>query len=123
VSDDDRPPGWPKGVNRIRVDDLGRIGIDDENRLYWDGKRVSVRQTVILHGIEKFLAVVVATFAVLGGLGGFVSGLNNASIFLCARGIHWMSCPLPESSPPPSPTPSAGPPAQTPSNLTESKPK
>jgi hypothetical protein len=32
-------------------------------------------------------------FAVLGAVGGFVTGLNNASVFLCARGIHWLSCP------------------------------
>jgi hypothetical protein len=33
-------------------------------------------------------------------IGGFVTGLNNASVFLCARGIDWLSCPPPPSTPP-----------------------
>ena len=32
----------------------------------------------------------VTFFAVLGGVGGFITGFNNASIFLCAREIRWL---------------------------------
>jgi hypothetical protein len=31
--------------------------------------------------------------AILGGLGGFASGVNNASVFLCARHVAWLGCP------------------------------
>jgi hypothetical protein len=37
---------------------------------------------------------------VLGGTGGFATGLNDASVFLCARGQHWLSCPTPVSGRP-----------------------
>jgi hypothetical protein len=35
----------------------------------------------------------VSIFAVLGGLGSFVTGFNNASVFFCSRGHDWLSCP------------------------------
>ena len=90
---DNPPSGWPSSVRRLHIEDLERLGIDVANQLFWDGKRVEVRQTVVLSRLQKAVAFVIALFAVLGGLGGFVTGLNNASVFLCARGHHWLTCP------------------------------
>jgi hypothetical protein len=90
------PPRWPAGVQPIRVADLGRLGIDGENQLFWDGKRVEIRRPLVLTGLQTFVAGVVTVCAVLGGLGGFVSGINNASLYLCARDIHWLGCPRPQ---------------------------
>lgn len=84
------PGDWPPEVRRIGVEDLERLGIDASNRLYWDGKRVEVQ--VGLTRLQKLLAFVIGLCAVLGGLGGFVTGLKDASEFLCARGHHWLSC-------------------------------
>ena len=39
----------------------------------------------------------------IGGLGGFVTGLNNASVFLCARNIRALTCPAPATLPGPLP--------------------
>jgi hypothetical protein len=39
-------------------------------------------------------AVLVTLFAVLGGPGGFFSGVADASDFSCARHIGWLSCPV-----------------------------
>jgi hypothetical protein len=88
------PPGWPEGVARVSLEDLRRLGIDPKNQLFWDGRRVEVRNTLILTGFQKAVTVIVTVCAVLGGLGGFVTGLNNGSAFLCARGLHWLSCPV-----------------------------
>lgn len=85
--------GWPQGVTPIGVEDLDRLGLDTANQLFWDGKRIEVRNRLDLTRLQKIFAVVVSVFAVLGAVGGFVTGLNNASVFLCARGIHWLSCP------------------------------
>ncbi len=87
--------GWPADVTPIGVEDLDRLGLDGRNQLFWDGKRVEVRNRLDLTWLQKLLAVVVSFFAVLGALGGFVTGFNNASVFLCARDIHWLSCPAP----------------------------
>ena len=88
-----RPAGWPPGVTQISVEDLEHLGINSRNQLFWDGKRVEVRQAVVLTGLQKLLAFIIAICAVLGGVGGFVTGVNNGSVFLCARGHHWLSCP------------------------------
>lgn len=85
-------PGWPRDVSPITVGDLKRLGIDGGNALYWDGKRVEVRTKLRLTRAQQVLALVVSMFAILGGLGGFLSGVQNLSLFLCARGVHVLGC-------------------------------
>lgn len=92
----DRTSGeWPRGVEPIGVDDLRRLGISRDNQLFWDGRRIEIRRPLVLTGFQKGVAAIVTVGAILGGLGGFVTGLNNASVFLCARNVHWLSCPTP----------------------------
>ncbi len=86
---------WPKGVTPIGVEDLDRLGLNEQHQLFWDGRRVEIRNRLDLTRLQRVLAIIVSVCAVLGALGGFVTGFNNASIFLCARDIHWLSCPPP----------------------------
>ena len=90
---DDRD--WPTGVAPIGLEDLGKLGINSANELFWNGKSIEVRKRIDLTRLQKLLAVIVSVCAILGGLGGFITGLNNASVFLCARGIQWLGCPPP----------------------------
>jgi hypothetical protein len=92
---DEPPASWPHGVQPIRIGDLKRLGIDSERQLYWDGRAVEIRRPLDLTKLQKLFAIVVAIFAVLGGIGGFATGFNDASVFLCARGHDFLSCPLP----------------------------
>jgi hypothetical protein len=97
----DRPGGpWPDGVHPIGIEDLERIGINADNELFWDGRRIEIRRPLILTWPQKLLAIVVTVFAVLGGLGALVSGVKDGAEYLCAREIHWLSCPPPPSTPP-----------------------
>ncbi len=82
---------WPAGVKEIGVGDLRRLGLDGDNQLYWDGRRVEVRRTLVLTWPQRLIAVL----AVLASLATIATGLNNLSLFLCARGYHWLGCPLP----------------------------
>jgi hypothetical protein len=91
--------GWPEGVEPIKVEDLDRLGIGPGDQLFWDGRRIEIRRPLDLTTLQKIFAVVVAVFAVLGGIGGFFSGFSDASQFLCARNINWLSCPLPQMPP------------------------
>ena len=91
----DAQPGWPPGVEPISVDDLARLGINAQQELFWDGQHVEIRQRLTFTGFQKFIAFVVTICAILGGLGGFVTGFNNASVFLCARHMTYLSCPSP----------------------------
>jgi hypothetical protein len=91
--------GWPDGVKKITVADLNRLGINNNQELFWDGKRVEIRRALSLTRFQKILTAIVSTCAILGGLGGAVTGFNNLTVFLCARGIDRLSCPLPQQLP------------------------
>jgi len=87
------PETWPTGVEQIGLEDLGRLGINQDDQLFWDGRQVEVRRPLVLTAFQKRLATIVTVRAILGGLGGFASGVNNASVFLCARHVAWLGCP------------------------------
>ncbi len=87
--------GWPPGVQPMVVQDLERLGTDKDNRLYWDGKLV--RMPLTLTTPQSVLAVLAA----LASIATIFTGLNNASIFLCARDVHWLGCPSAQVSAPP----------------------
>jgi hypothetical protein len=55
----------------------------------------------VLNRVQKWIAVGVSICAMLGGLGGMVTGVQNASIFLCNRGKTWLGCPVVEAPAPP----------------------
>jgi hypothetical protein len=88
-------PGWPNGVRPILVPDLKRLGINEQNELFWDGRHVEIRRSLTLTRFQKFITIIVTLCAVLGALGGFVTGFNNASVFLCARHVTFLTCPAP----------------------------
>jgi hypothetical protein len=88
-------PGWPNGVRPTLVPDLKRLGINDQNELFWDGRHVEIRRSLTLTRFQKFITIIVTLCAVLGALGGFVTGFNNASVFLCARHDTFLTCPAP----------------------------
>jgi hypothetical protein len=82
-------PGWPNGVRPILVPDLKRLGINEQNELFWDGRHVEIRRSLTLTRFQKFITIIVTA------LGGFVTGFNNASVFLCARHVTFLTCPAP----------------------------
>ncbi len=88
------PPSWPPGVTPVKsLTDLARFGIGPRNRLFWDGKPVEVRRTLDLSRAQKIGAIIIAIGAVLGGLGGFITGVQDGANFLCARHVTWLGCP------------------------------
>lgn len=84
---------WPPDVTPIGIEDLDKLGLNPMNQLFWNGKRIEIRNRLDLSRLQKTFAVIVSVAAVLGGMGGFVTGLNNAAVYLCARDIRWLSCP------------------------------
>ena len=99
----------PEGVQPIHIEDLERLGINADNELFWDDRRIEIRRPLILTWPQKLLAVLVTVFAVLGGFGALVSGVKDGAEYLCARDIHWLSCPAPDApaKPPGATTPSS----------------
>ena len=92
-------------MHPISIEDLERIGINADNELFWDGKRVEIRRPLILTWPQKFAAFMVTVFAVLGGFGALVSGVKDGAEYLCARVLDWLGCPPAAATPPPEPAP------------------
>jgi len=88
------PPSWPDGVAPIRVADLKKIGIDQNRQLYWDGQKIEIRRRLDLTRPQKIVALIVTAAAILGGLGGFLSGLADTDALFCAHGNHFAICRL-----------------------------
>jgi hypothetical protein len=86
---------WPPGIRELGVGDLKRLGIDRNNQIYWDGRLIEIRRSIVLTGFQKTVALIVAVVGVLAGLSTIATGFNNASIFLCARHITMLTCPSP----------------------------
>jgi hypothetical protein len=85
----DPPNAPPTGIQPVSLDDLGRLGINKNNELFWDGKRLVTSRRISLTVPQTVLAVLAA----LASLATVVTGVNNAAVFLCARDIHWLTCP------------------------------
>jgi homospermidine synthase len=60
---------WPDGVKELCFDQMGRLGIDENGTLYWDGKQLAVQNNVVLSRMQKIwgfaigAAVIVQAFA------------------------------------------------------------
>jgi hypothetical protein len=65
-----RPAEWPPGIQAISLEGLALLGIDDQNRLYWDGKRLA---TLTLTAWQKTAAVIVTASAALAAIAAIAS--------------------------------------------------
>jgi hypothetical protein len=95
---------------------IGLLGIDEENRPYWDGRPIEVRRRLELTSWQIFLAWVTAAALAVGAMGIVVLALNAGYDLGCK--LHRWSCSLPVEDVPPEPGPSAiSPQRASPQNL------
>ncbi len=84
-----KSPEWPDDVEPISIEHFEKLGINSKNELFWDGHRLITRSKLYL----TFPQTVLAILAVIASLATIATGLNNASLFLCGRGVGWLGCP------------------------------
>lgn len=70
----ERPSDWPANVQAISLQGLSLLGIDEQNRLYWDGKRLA---TLTLTGWQKLGAFLVTVSAVIAAASAAVSAIAD----------------------------------------------
>jgi len=85
----EKPAHWPGDVEPLVLEEFEKLGRDPENRLFWDGKHLVTRNQYIFTWPQKILAFLAA----LASIATVATGVNNASVFMCARGIAWLGCP------------------------------
>jgi len=89
-NDPDRPSHWPDGVERLFIEDMQKLGRNSKNELFWDGKPIVTRNQYVFTNYQRALAIL----AIIASLATILTGLNNASVFMCGRGVNWLGCPL-----------------------------
>jgi hypothetical protein len=98
-------PGKAEGrnVHSVNAMDLTRLSIDNDGRLYWDGKPVEVRRQLMMSRGQAVGAGLVAFFIVIAAIGSAIQGAATLSDWACRSG--WASnCTAPVS---PAPKPPA----------------
>jgi len=97
---------WNEDVDQpIAAMDLSRISLDNNGRLFWDGKPVVVRRRLALSGWQKFAAWVITLAIIVIALSASVFAAIGAHNWMC--GAKWTSsyCPAPPPAPAPRPAP------------------
>lgn len=89
---------WPKDVRPIALKESDGLGIDNDGRLYWDGKPVEIigRRLDLTWG-QFWIAIVVAIFTVVGGIGAAAQGWAAYHDWACRNKQRaFLACPAPE---------------------------
>jgi len=92
-----------RNIHPLASADLSRLSIDDDGRLYWDGKPVEVRRRIDMSRAQVMGASVVAGFVVIGALGAVIQGTLALRDWGCRLGWTTSYCGLPAPAPPPRP--------------------
>jgi hypothetical protein len=101
------PPEEPqpagRNIHSIGITDLSRLSIDNDGRLYWDGKPVEVRRRILMSRPQVVSFGIVAAFVVIGAVGAAIQGSAAALDWACRLGWTTNYCTPTEASPPPLP--------------------
>lgn len=93
------PPAG-RNVHPINAEDLRRLSIDNDGRLYWDGKPVEVRRSMLMSRTQVIGASVIAAFVIMGAVGAIIQGSLAARDWACRLGWTSNYCGVPASRPP-----------------------
>jgi hypothetical protein len=90
---------WPRHVRPIAISETGGLGLDPDGRLYWNGKPVEiVGSRIDLTWGQFWLAVIVALFTAIGGLGAAAQGWAAYHDWACKnKRPAIVACPSPEA--------------------------
>jgi hypothetical protein len=97
-------PGKAEGrnVHAINAMDLTRLSIDNDGRLYWDGKPVEVRRRLMMSRSQAVGACIVAFFIVIAAIGSAIQGAATLSNWACRTGwTSYCAAPAPPAPKPP----------------------
>lgn len=86
------PLAQGRDVHTIGISDLTRLAIDNDGRLYWDGKPVEVSRRMLMSRRQVLGATLVAAFVVMGAIGAAIQGASAAHDWACRFGLSSSYC-------------------------------
>jgi hypothetical protein len=92
-----------RNIHPLATADLSRLSIENDGRLYWDGKPVEVRRRIEMSWAQVVGASVVAAFVAIGAVGAAIQGSLALRDWGCRLGWTTSFCGLPALTPPPRP--------------------
>jgi hypothetical protein len=93
------PEKTSRNIHPLATADLSRLSIDNDGRLYWDGKPVEVRRRIQMSRTQAVVASVVSVFIVIGAIGAAVQGSLALRDWSCRLGWTTSYCSLPDATP------------------------
>jgi hypothetical protein len=96
-------PAPPEGrnVHTVNTMDLTRLSIDNDGRLYWDGKPVEVRRQFMMSRRQAIGATVVAGFIVIAAVCSAIQAAATVSDWACRTGRLSDCVAAPQTAPAP----------------------
>jgi hypothetical protein len=76
-----------RGIHPATAMDLTRLSIDNDGRLYWDGKPVEVRRRLMMSQQQVVGAGIIAFFIVVAAIGSAIQATSTLSNWACRSGI------------------------------------
>ena len=97
----DKPSAAASGrnVHPIGTADLSRLSIDNDGRLYWDGKPVEVSRRILMSRAQIIGASIIGAFVVIGAIGAAIQGSAAVRDWACRLGWTTHYCTLPDARP------------------------
>src|SRR5262249_14965888 len=75
-----------RNIHTIGISDLIRLSIDNDGRLYWDGRPVEVNRRIMMSRKQICGAVLITTFVMIAALGAALQGAWAARDWACRLG-------------------------------------
>ena len=98
------PPAKAEGrnIHPATAMDLTRLSIDNDGRLYWDGKPVEVQRRLMMSRQQVVGAGIIAFFIVVAAIGSAIQATATLSNWACRTGLSQCDAP---AAPAPKPRP------------------
>lgn len=94
-----KPMPASRHIRSVGVMDLTRLSIDDDGRLYWDGKPVEVRRRLTMSRAQIIGASIIGVLVAIAAIGAGIQGVATTYEWACRAG--WTSSPCAAPAPPP----------------------
>jgi hypothetical protein len=87
---------WPRNVRATSTKELDGLGIDNDGRLYWNGKPVEIiGRRLDLTRTQAVIAIVVAAFTIIGSIGAAAQGWAAYHDWACRNNQRaLLQCPV-----------------------------